>query len=243
MKLALLGYGKMGKTIERLAIEKGHDIVFKSDESCIDLLIKGDINEAEVVIEFTGPKSAPDNIKACISGDIPVVSGSTGWLKDHWDDVSAYCAANGGSFFYASNFSIGVNIFFEINERLAKLMSAFPEYKAEIEEIHHVHKLDAPSGTGITLAEGIFKNHQAYKDWILEEDVNWQGKEGKLPIISKRIGEVPGTHIIRYQSPIDDLEISHVAKGREGFASGAILAAEFIRDKKGIYGMKDLLKL
>jgi 4-hydroxy-tetrahydrodipicolinate reductase len=243
MKLALLGYGKMGKTIERLAIEKGHDIVFKSDESCIDLLIKGDINEAEVVIEFTGPKSAPDNIKACISGGIPVVSGSTGWLKDHWDDVSAYCAANGGSFFYASNFSIGVNIFFEINERLAKLMSAFPEYKAEIEEIHHVHKLDAPSGTGITLAEGIFKNHQAYKDWILEEDVNWQGKEGKLPIISKRIGEVPGTHIIRYQSPIDDLEISHVAKGREGFASGAILAAEFIRDKKGIYGMKDLLKL
>ena len=243
MKLALLGYGKMGKTIERLAIEKGHDIVFKSDESCIDLLIKGDINEAEVVIEFTGPKSAPDNIKACISGDIPVVSGSTGWLKDHWDDVSAYCAANGGSFFYASNFSIGVNIFFEINERLAKLMSAFPEYKAEIEEIHHVHKLDAPSGTGITLAEGIFKNHQAYKDWILEEDVNWQGKEGKLPIISKRIGEVPGTHIIRYQSPIDDLEISHVANGREGFASGAILAAEFIRDKKGIYGMKDLLKL
>jgi 4-hydroxy-tetrahydrodipicolinate reductase len=243
MKLALLGYGKMGKTIERLAIEKGHDIVFKSDESCIDLLIKGDINKAEVVIEFTGPKSAPDNIKACISGGIPVVSGSTGWLKDHWDDVSAYCAANGGSFFYASNFSIGVNIFFEINERLAKLMSAFPEYKAEIEEIHHVHKLDAPSGTGITLAEGIFKNHQAYKDWILEEDVNWQGKEGKLQIISKRIDEVPGTHITRYQSPIDDLEISHIAKGREGFASGAILAAEFIRDKKGIYGMKDLLKL
>ena len=243
MKLALLGYGKMGKTIERLAIEKGHEIVFKSDESCVDLLKKGEINQAEVAIEFTGPKSAPENIKACISGGIPVVSGSTGWLKDHWEEVRAHCEANKGSFFYASNFSIGVNIFFEINERLAQLMSAFPEYKAEIEEIHHIHKLDAPSGTGITLAEGIFKNHPSYKDWILEDESHQLNKEGKLPIISKRIGEVPGTHIIRYKSPIDDLEISHVAKGREGFASGAILAAEFIKDKKGIFGMKDLLKL
>jgi 4-hydroxy-tetrahydrodipicolinate reductase len=136
-----------------------------------------------------------------------------------------------------------VNIFFEINERLAQLMNEQNIYQAEIEEIHHIHKLDAPSGTGITLAEGIFKNHPAYKDWILEEDTHWQGKEGKLPIISKRIGEVPGTHIVKYHSPIDDIEISHIAKAREGFAYGAILAAEWLKGKKGVFGMKDLLSL
>jgi 4-hydroxy-tetrahydrodipicolinate reductase len=148
---------------------------------------------------------------------------------------------NNGSFFYASNYSIGVNIFFEINERLAQLMNAFPEYKAEIEEIHHIHKLDAPSGTGITLAEGILKNHEAYNEWTLD-DAN-ENQAGKLPIIAKRIGEVPGTHIIRYHSPIDEIEISHIAKGREGFASGAILAAEWLIGKKGIFGMRDLMKL
>jgi 4-hydroxy-tetrahydrodipicolinate reductase len=231
----------MGKTIERLATANGHEIVFKSDENCIDLLKNGQVNGAAVAIEFTGPKSAPENIKACISGGIPVVSGSTGWLKDHLEEVVAHCEANKGSFFYASNFSIGVNIFFEINERLAKLMSAFPEYKAEIEEIHHIHKLDAPSGTGITLAEGILKNHEAYNEWTLD-DAN-ENQAGKLPIIAKRIGEVPGTHIIRYHSPIDDIEISHIAKGREGFASGAILAAEWLIGKKGIFGMRDLMKL
>ena len=241
MKIALLGYGKMGKTIERLATAKGHEIVFKSDENCIDLLKNGQINGAEVAIEFTGPESAAENIKACIIGGIPVVSGSTGWLKHHWEEVTEYCKVNNGSFFYASNYSIGVNIFFEINERLAQLMNAFPEYKAEIEEIHHIHKLDAPSGTGITLAEGILKNHEAYNEWTLD-DAN-ENQAGKLPIIAKRIGEVPGTHIIRYHSPIDDIEISHIAKGREGFASGAILAAEWLIGKKGIFGMRDLMKL
>lgn len=241
MKIALLGYGKMGKTIERLATAKGHEIVFKSDENCIDLLKNGQVNGATVAIEFTGPESAAENIKACISGGIPVVSGSTGWLKHHWEEVTEYCKVNNGSFFYASNYSIGVNIFFEINERLAQLMNAFPEYKAEIEEIHHIHKLDAPSGTGITLAEGILKNHEAYSEWTLD-DAN-ENQAGKLPIIAKRIGEVPGTHIIRYHSPIDDIEISHIAKGREGFASGAILAAEWLIGKKGIFGMRDLMKL
>ena len=241
MKIALLGYGKMGKTIEKLATAKGHEIVFKSDENCIELLKNGQINGAAVAIEFTGPESAAENIKACISGGIPVVSGSTGWLKHHWEEVTEYCKVNNGSFFYASNYSIGVNIFFEINERLAQLMNAFPEYKAEIEEIHHIHKLDAPSGTGITLAEGILKNHEAYNEWTLD-DAN-ENQAGKLPIIAKRIGEVPGTHIIRYHSPIDDIEISHIAKGREGFASGAILAAEWLIGKKGIFGMRDLMKL
>jgi 4-hydroxy-tetrahydrodipicolinate reductase len=241
MKIALLGYGKMGKTIEKLATAKGHEIVFKSDENCIELLKNGQINGAAVAIEFTGPESAAENIKACISGGIPVVSGSTGWLKHHWEEVTEYCKVNNGSFFYASNYSIGVNIFFEINERLAQLMNAFPEYKAEIEEIHHIHKLDAPSGTGITLAEGILKNHEAYNEWTLD-DAN-ENQAAKLPIIAKRIGEVPGTHIIRYHSPIDDIEISHIAKGREGFASGAILAAEWLKGKKGVFGMKDLLSL
>jgi len=241
MKIALLGYGKMGKTIEKLATAKGHEIVFKSDENCIELLKNGQINGAAVAVEFTGPESAAENIKACISGGIPVVSGSTGWLKHHWEEVTEYCKVNNGSFFYASNYSIGVNIFFEINERLAQLMNAFPEYKAEIEEIHHIHKLDAPSGTGITLAEGILKNHEAYNEWTLD-DTN-ENQAGKLPIIAKRIGEVPGTHIIRYHSPIDDIEISHIAKGREGFASGAILAAEWLIGKKGIFGMRDLMKL
>jgi 4-hydroxy-tetrahydrodipicolinate reductase len=241
MKIALLGYGKMGKTIERLATAKGHEIVFKSDENCIDLLKNGQINGAAVAIEFTGPESAAENIKACISGGIPLVSGSTGWLKNHWEEVTEFCKVHNGSFFYASNYSIGVNIFFEINERLAQLMNAFPEYKAEIEEIHHIHKLDAPSGTGITLAEGILKNHEAYNEWALD-DAN-ENQAGKLPIIAKRIGEVPGTHIIRYHSPIDDIEISHIAKGREGFASGAILAAEWLIGKKGIFCMRDLMKL
>jgi 4-hydroxy-tetrahydrodipicolinate reductase len=242
MKIAIIGYGKMGKTIEKLAIEKGHEIVYKTDSPSLSDLIDRNINGADIAIEFTGPESAAENIKACISGGLPVVSGSTGWLKDNWEEVSNHCKANNGSFFYASNFSIGVNIFFEINERLAQLMSAFPEYKAEIEEIHHIHKLDAPSGTGISLAEGILKNHPYYNEWVLENsEINKIDKQ--LPIISKRIGEVPGTHIIRYHSPIDDLEISHIAKGREGFASGAILAAEWLNGRNGIFGMKDLLKL
>lgn len=232
----------MGKTIERLALVKGHEIVYKTDHSNLNQIAEGQLNGAEVAIEFTGPETAFENIKACIKGNIPVVSGSTGWLKSHWQEVVLHCEVNKGSFFYASNFSIGVNIFFEINERLAQLMSAFPEYKAEIEEIHHIHKLDAPSGTGISLAEGILRNHPSYSEWILD-DPDREKKENQLPICSKRIGEVPGTHIVRYHSPIDELEISHIAKGREGFASGAILAAEWLIGKKGIFGMRDLLSL
>jgi 4-hydroxy-tetrahydrodipicolinate reductase len=241
MKIAIIGYGKMGKTIERLAVGKGHEIVCKIDANDSNLT-DGKLNEAEIAIEFTGPDTAAENIKACIRIGLPVVSGSTGWLKSKWEEVSEYCKSNEGSFFYASNYSIGVNIFFEINERLAQLMSAFPEYKTEIEEIHHVHKLDAPSGTAITLADGIQKINPKYKEWtVFSEDKFIDANQ--IPIISKRIDEVPGTHIIRYQSSIDELEISHEAKGREGFASGAILAAEWLLGKKGIFGMKDLLKL
>jgi 4-hydroxy-tetrahydrodipicolinate reductase len=243
MKLALIGYGKMGKTIEKLALAKGHEIVFKSNETCTELIKNHQLNAAELAIEFSQPEAAPENIKACIDAGIPVVSGTTGWLKSHWSDIIRYCESNNGSFFYASNFSIGVNIFFEINARLAQLMNSFPEYKVEMEEIHHIHKLDAPSGTGISLAEGIINNHEQYDDWYLKDYLSPDEITGKLPIISKRIGEIPGTHIIRYHAPIDDLEISHIAKGREGFAAGAILAAEWLKEKKGVYGMKDLLKL
>jgi 4-hydroxy-tetrahydrodipicolinate reductase len=208
------------------------------------MIMDGVIDHADVAIEFTHPEAAPSNIMACIGANIPVVSGTTGWLKSHWESVKEFCEANNGSFFYASNFSIGVNIFFEINARLAQLMNAHPEYKVEMEEIHHVHKLDAPSGTALSLFDGIAKNIDRYEDWYIDGYMNIAEKEeNKVPIISKRMGEVPGTHIVRYQSPIDDLEIMHVAKGREGFASGAVLAAEWIKGKKGIFGMKDLLKI
>ena len=243
MKIALIGYGKMGKTIEKLAIEKGHEIVFKSDKSNVNAVLNGEVNQAEVAIEFTEPNSAVDNILACFEHKIPVVSGTTGWLKNKWDDVIKLCNNSEASFFYASNFSIGVNIFFEINERLAQLMNSQGNYQAEIEEIHHIHKHDAPSGTALSIASGIINNSDRYHDWYMKNYEHENLDASKLPIISKREGEVPGTHIVRYKSSIDDLEISHIAKGREGFASGALMAAEWLIGKKGVYGMKDLLKL
>jgi 4-hydroxy-tetrahydrodipicolinate reductase len=243
MKLALIGYGKMGKTIERLAVAKGHEIIYKTDVPSSRMIMDGIIDQADVAIEFTHPDEAPGNIMACISAGIPVVSGTTGWLKGSWEEVKNHCEVMKGSFFYASNYSIGVNIFFEINARLAELMNTHPEYKVEIEEIHHIHKLDAPSGTGLTLADGIIKNLDRFDDWYLKEYLSPEEIPGKLPIVAKRIGEVPGTHIVRYHSPIDDIEISHIAQGREGFASGAIMAAEWIKGKKGVFGMRDLLKL
>ena len=243
MKIALIGYGKMGKTIEKLAIDKGHEIVFKSDKTNIDAIKNGKFNHADVAIEFTEPNSAVDNILACFEHKIPVVSGTTGWLKNKWDHVIEECKNSEASFFYASNFSIGVNIFFEINERLAQLMNDQNIYQAEIEEIHHIHKHDAPSGTALSIASGIINHSDRYEDWYMKNYEQENVAASELPIISKREGEVPGTHIVRYKSAIDDLEISHIAKGREGFASGALMAAEWLIGKKGVYGMKDLLKL
>ncbi len=238
MKIALIGYGKMGKTIESIAIQQGHSIILKTDidnplQNNIDLLRK-----ADVAIEFTSPEIAFENIKLCIENNIPTVAGSTGWLH-RFNEVKDLTLKSNGTFFYASNFSIGVNIFFEINKKLAALMSNYPEYTAQIEEIHHTEKKDAPSGTAITLAEGIIDNNNSYQQWKLDHVT----ESIDLPIIAKRINHVPGTHAISYTSSIDTIEIKHIAHSRQGFAIGALLAATLIMDKKGILGMKDLMEL
>lgn len=236
MKIALVGYGKMGKTIEGIATERGHTINLK-----IDLDNQADLTEAnlqlcDVVIEFTGPHSAKENILACLDASIPVVSGSTGWLES-WNEVVDFCKKKNGSFLYASNFSVGVNIFFELNKKLAQLMKGHEEYEISMEEIHHTQKKDAPSGTAITLAEQILREIPRKKNWVNTETKN----PGELEIISKREDPAPGTHSIRYISAIDDIEIIHTAHSRLGFALGAVLAAEYIADKKGIFSMKDVL--
>lgn len=232
MKIAILGYGKMGKTIEKLALQKGHSIVVKSSSTSESI----DISEADVAIEFSTPNAAVKNIELCLNNQIPVISGTTGWLEDY-DEIIKLCEKRNGSFIYASNFSVGVNLFFNINEYLSKLMEPWKEYQVSIEEIHHTQKKDAPSGTAITLAEGIIKNSEK-KEWSLEED-----SEKELKITSHRIEDVKGTHIINYNSEIDTISIKHEAHKREGFAMGAILAAEWLQNKKGVYSMKDVLKL
>lgn len=238
MRIALLGYGKMGKMIERIAVSRGHQVVLVVDlDNRADCSVE-QLRQADVAIEFTTPAVAVDNYKWCIDAGVPVVSGTTGWL-DRWEEVVGYCREKDGGFFYASNFSIGVNIFFRLNKYLAKMMDNFRDYKIFIEETHHIHKLDAPSGTAITLAEGIIKNHSAYRSWKL-----YQGEElgeDVLPVAAKRIGEVPGIHGVTYKSAVDEIEIRHSAFSREGFAQGAVFAAEFLFGKKGVYGMDDLL--
>lgn len=238
MRIALLGYGKMGKMIERIAVSRGHQVVLVVDlDNRADCSVE-QLRQADVAIEFTTPAVAVDNYKWCMDAGVPVVSGTTGWL-DRWEEVVGYCREKGGGFFYASNFSIGVNIFFRLNKYLAKMMDNFRDYKIFIEETHHIHKLDAPSGTAITLAEGIIKNHSAYRSWKL-----YQGEElgeDVLPVAAKRIGEVPGIHGVTYKSAVDEIEIRHSAFSREGFAQGAVFAAEFLFGKKGVYGMNDLL--
>ena len=238
MRIALLGYGKMGKMIERIAVSRGHQVVLVVDlDNRADCSVE-QLRQADVAIEFTTPAVAVDNYKWCMDAGVPVVSGTTGWL-DRWEEVVGYCREKGGGFFYASNFSIGVNIFFRLNKYLAKMMDNFRDYKIFIEETHHIHKLDAPSGTAITLAEGIIKNHSAYRSWKL-----YQGEElgeDVLPVAAKRIGEVPGIHGVTYKSAVDEIEIRHSAFSREGFAQGAVFAAEFVFGKKGVYGMDDLL--
>ena len=238
MNLALIGYGKMGKAIEEIASQKGHNIVLKIDITNADEFNQANLSKADVAIEFTGPESAVENVKKCIEAGVPVVSGSTGWL-DRWEEVVQFCKEKNGGLLYASNFSIGVNIFFEANRQLARLMGSREEYNVSIEEIHHTQKKDAPSGTAITLAEGILENLPLKNKWFLGETT----QKNEIGIISKRIDPAPGTHIITYDSPVDSIEIKHTAHNRTGFASGAVLAAEFMKGKSGIYGMRDVLKI
>ncbi len=236
MKIALIGYGKMGKEIEKIAIERGHEIVSIVDINSIDNFSSEAFQSAEVAIEFTQPATAFDNYKRCFELRIPVVSGTTGWLE-RMGEIREMCDKEGKTFFYASNFSIGVNVFFAINKYLAKIMNNFPAYDVYMKETHHVHKLDSPSGTAITLAEGIFEN--------LERKTQWSETESSpeiLSIHSFREGEVPGIHEIIYESEADYVSIKHDAKNRKGFALGAVIAAEFIKGKKGFYTMNDILK-
>jgi len=238
MRIALIGYGKMGKAIEEVAVQRGHEIVLKIDISNQHEFTSGNLAKADVAIEFTGPHSAYDNLIKLMSWQVAVVSGSTGWLEK-FDEVVNACKQNNSAFLYASNFSVGVNIFFEINKRLASLMAPHPDYDVKMTEIHHTQKLDAPSGTAVTLAEQVLENIPRKKHWI--KYAATQPEE--LEITCKRIDPAPGTHSVMYTSAIDDIEIIHTAHNRTGFATGAVLAAEFIKGKKGIFSMKEVLGL
>ena len=233
MKIALLGYGRMGKAIEQIAIERGHTIVAKVDKN----ENQGNLSEADVAINFSVPDAAVANIKAAMEKQIPVVCGTTGWLE-HLKEVEDYCTQNKSAFIYASNFSVGVNLFFKLNKILAKLMHPHKSYTPQMKEIHHIHKLDAPSGTAITLAEGVFDQSE-YTGWSIDET-----KGGTtLPITVERTGEVPGTHSIEYKSDVDSISIQHEAHSRQGFALGAVIAAEWIQNKKGVFTMNDVLDI
>ena len=233
MKIALLGYGRMGKTIEKIAIERGHKIVLKIDKDDINY----NLSNVDIAIDFSVPTAAFNNIKKCINNAIPVISGTTGWLEKY-NEIVALCKQKNGAFIYASNFSLGVNIFFELNKNLAKMMQNLKQYNLALEEIHHTKKLDAPSGTAITLAEDIIKN-TSKQSWALNVTTN----PNEIPIVAKRIPDVPGTHIVSYQSEVDTIEIKHTAHNRSGFALGAVVAAEWLVNKKGVYTMKDVLNL
>lgn len=235
MKIALLGYGKMGKEIEKIALSRNHEIILKKNN---DTSFDG-LEHADVAIDFSTPSSAVENIKTSINRGIPVVCGTTGWL-DNYDEIVAYTQEKKGSFLYGSNFSVGVNIFFKLNEYLAKLMAKYPEYQLKIEEIHHTQKIDAPSGTAISLANQIIKNSD-YSDWKLLENQEIESKS--IPVKAIREEGVPGTHTVDYQSSIDTIQIKHIAHNRKGFALGAVLAAEWILGKKGIFSMQDVLSL
>ena len=232
MKIALLGYGRMGKAIEEIALERGHEIVIRKDVDPIDV----NLSLADAAIDFSHPTAAFDNIKDCIDSKVAVVSGTTGWL-DRFDEIKSYCEAHDGAFIYASNFSIGVNLFFNLNAHLAKMMEQINGYDVAMEEIHHVHKLDAPSGTAISLANDILENSEK-KQWNIET-----ADSDDLFIKVKREGEVPGTHSVSYTSAIDAIEIKHTAFNRTGFALGAVVAAEWLHGKKGVFNMKDVLSL
>jgi 4-hydroxy-tetrahydrodipicolinate reductase len=232
MKILLVGYGKMGKAIENIAVQRGHTIVGRVDVQSNDKIAPG----ADVAIEFTQPGAAVNNISQCIAAGIPVVSGTTGWLEK-LDEVKELCKKHDGAFFYASNYSLGVNIFFKVNEYLAKLMSIQENYHVEVDETHHTQKKDAPSGTAITIAEGIIRYLPWKKSWVNEPSE----KGEKLVINSFRVDPAPGTHTVKYKSAIDDIELTHTAHSREGFALGAVLVAEWIRGRKGYFTMNDFL--
>jgi len=236
MNIALIGYGKMGKAIEATALQKGHNIILKIDVDNIDELNNENLKKCDVAIEFTTPGNAVKNILQCFDAGVPVVCGTTGWL-DKLEEVNQICKQKNGSFLTSSNFSIGVNIFFEINKFAATLMNKQKDYNVSLEEIHHTEKKDSPSGTAITLAEQVLQQIERKHKWVNSATDNTED----LEIISKRIGLVAGTHKVKYSSSVDDIEIIHTAHNRQGFANGAVLAAEFLKDKKGIFTMKDVL--
>lgn len=231
MKIALVGYGKMGKIIDEIATKRGHEVVARLKETPT----KENLNHPDVVIEFSLPEVAFQNIKSCLELGIPVVSGTTGWLE-HKPEAEKLALENNTAFIYGSNFSLGVNLFFALNEKLADLMKNVNEYSCQLEEIHHIHKLDAPSGTAISIADGIIKNNPHYEAWKLEET-----EGNQLGIFAVREGEVPGTHSVYYRSEVDEIEIKHTAYNRSGFALGAVIASEFIVGKQGNFTMKDVL--
>ena len=232
MKIALLGYGKMGKVIERIAIERGHEIVLKKDENNT----YDGLSNADVAIDFSVPTAAVENISNCFHTHVPVVSGTTGWLE-RYDEIIALCNEKKGGFISSSNFSLGVNLFFEVNDYLAKIMAPYTSYSVTMEEIHHTQKLDAPSGTAISLAKGIIEN-SSYTNWTLDKATT-----NEIHIDAKRIADVPGTHTVTYGSEVDSIEIKHTAHNREGFALGAVIAAEWLAGKQGVFTMKDVLNL
>jgi 4-hydroxy-tetrahydrodipicolinate reductase len=230
MKIALLGYGKMGQTIERIALDRGHEIVLKKDE----FNTYDGLSDADVAIDFSIPLVAVDNISSCFHANVPVISGTTGWLE-YYDEMVALCTAKKGAFISSSNFSLGVNLFFELNEYLARMMAKFNSYSVEMEEIHHTQKLDAPSGTAISLAKAVIENSN-YTNWTLDNP-----QEKQIHIGVKRIEDVPGIHTLTYNSIVDTIEIKHTAHNRDGFALGAVIAAEWIVGKQGVFSMKDVL--
>lgn len=238
MKIALIGYGKMGKAIEEIVLQKGHEVLYRIDVESQELLKPQYLKEADAAIEFSTPKTAFHNILKCFDAGIPVVCGSTGWL-DRLEEVKQRCLREEQTFLYASNFSIGVNLFFEINKRLAELMEHQSQYEISMEEIHHTEKKDAPSGTAISLAEQVIDIVSQKNKWVNQITTDPEA----ISIISKRINPAPGTHIVRYTSEVDDIEIRHTAHSRKGFATGAVVAAEWIQGKKGFFTMKDVLGL
>lgn len=242
MKIALLGYGKMGKIIEKIALSRKHEIVLTIDHETLHDLTPENLQKADVVIEFTTPASVLDNIKHCFNAGVPVVVGTTGWYEN-LKEVKQLCEESGNSLLYASNFSVGVNVFFHVNKLLAKVMNRYPYYEVQVEEIHHTQKLDSPSGTAITIAEGIINNTDSKNEWVNvlttdDQEDNADVAPNQLLIESLRIDSVPGTHTVIYDSEVDSIEFKHTAHNRNGFALGAVLAAEWLHDKKGFYSVE-----
>ena len=233
MRIALFGYGKMGKVIDKIAKKRGHKSIYRIDENSINY----DLKKVDVAIDFSTPKAAFSNINMALENSIPIISGTTGWL-DNYNKAVKLCNEKNGAFLYASNFSLGVNIFFEINRQLAKIMSNHPEYVIKMKEIHHIEKIDAPSGTAITLAESIIKETD-YQKWSLNKDF----KENEISIEAQRLSDKTGTHEVIYKSDIDEIKIKHAAVNREGFGIGAVIAAEWLIGKKGVFSMKDVLNI